>query len=85
VASFGFEARGVDCETDKLERGGEEAFMALSDPAKIRNISVVGHRGSGKTSLIEAMLFTTGVKNRLGLSWTARRRWTTTRTRSSGR
>ncbi len=40
--------------------------MALSDPAKIRNISVVGHRGSGKTSLIEAMLFTTGVKNRLG-------------------
>lgn len=40
--------------------------MALSDPAKIRNISVVGHRGAGKTSLIEALLFTAGVKNRLG-------------------
>ena len=37
--------------------------MALSDPAKIRNISVVGHRGAGKTSLIEALLFTAGVKN----------------------
>ncbi len=40
--------------------------MALSDPAKIRNISVVGHRGAGKTSIIEALLFTAGVKNRLG-------------------
>ncbi|MGI5939556.1 MAG: elongation factor G [Thermoleophilia bacterium] len=40
--------------------------MALSDPAKIRNISVVGHRGAGKTSLVEALLFTAGVKNRLG-------------------
>jgi elongation factor G len=40
--------------------------MALSDPAKIRNISVVGHRGAGKTSLLEAFLFTAGVKNRLG-------------------
>jgi elongation factor G len=40
--------------------------MALADPAKIRNISVVGHRGAGKTSLVEALLFTAGVKNRLG-------------------
>ena len=40
--------------------------MALADPAKIRNIAVVGHRGAGKTSLMEAMLFTAGVKNRLG-------------------
>ena len=40
--------------------------MALSDPAKIRNLSVVGHRGAGKTSLVEAALFTAGVKNRLG-------------------
>lgn len=40
--------------------------MALRDPAKIRNIAVVGHRGTGKTSLVEALLFTTGVKNRLG-------------------
>ena len=40
--------------------------MALSDPAKIRNIAVVGHRGAGKTSLVEALLFTTGAKGRLG-------------------
>lgn len=40
--------------------------MALVDPAKIRNIAVVGHRGAGKTSLIEALLFTAGAKSRLG-------------------
>jgi elongation factor G len=40
--------------------------MALADPAKLRNIAVVGHRGAGKTSLIEALLFTAGAKNRLG-------------------
>jgi elongation factor G len=40
--------------------------MALLDPAKIRNIAVVGHRGAGKTSLVEALLFTTGAKGRLG-------------------
>jgi elongation factor G len=40
--------------------------MALVDPAKLRNVAVVGHRGAGKTSLVEAMLFTSGAKNRLG-------------------
>jgi len=40
--------------------------MALADPASIRNLAVVGHRGAGKTSLIEAMLFTTGAKTRMG-------------------
>ncbi len=32
----------------------------------IRNITLVGHGGAGKTSLVEAMLFTAGVTTRLG-------------------
>ena len=33
---------------------------------QIRNIAVAGHGGVGKTSVIEAMLFTTNAINRLG-------------------
>jgi elongation factor G len=40
--------------------------MAHPDPAQIRNVAVLGHRGSGKTSLVEAMLFAAGETNRLG-------------------
>ncbi|HSJ74407.1 MAG TPA: elongation factor G [Miltoncostaeaceae bacterium] len=40
--------------------------MAHPDPAEIRNVAVLGHRGSGKTSLVEAMLFAAGETNRLG-------------------
>ena len=36
------------------------------EPGKIRNVAVVGHRGVGKTSLVEAMLFQSGAVNRLG-------------------
>jgi elongation factor G len=32
----------------------------------IRNVGIVGHGGSGKTSLVSAMLFDTGATNRLG-------------------
>src|SRR5213593_1008103 len=37
-----------------------------NEPGKIRNVAVVGHRGTGKTSLVEAMLFQSGATNRLG-------------------
>jgi len=40
--------------------------MAAFEPGKIRNVAVVGHRGTGKTSLVEAMLFQAGKTNRLG-------------------
>ncbi len=40
--------------------------MKVYDPARIRNIAVIGHGGSGKTSLVEAMLYNAGHTNRLG-------------------
>src|SRR3979409_2553133 len=36
------------------------------EAGKIRNVAVVGHRGAGKTSLVEALLFQAGKTNRLG-------------------
>jgi elongation factor G len=40
--------------------------VAHKGAQRIRNIAIVGHRGSGKTSLNEAILYEAGVINRLG-------------------
>ncbi|HLQ77814.1 MAG TPA: elongation factor G [Terriglobia bacterium] len=40
--------------------------MNLYEGKSIRNVGIVGHSGSGKTSLISAALFDTGATNRLG-------------------
>lgn len=40
--------------------------MKVYETRSIRNLTVAGHAGSGKTSLIEAILYHTGVINRIG-------------------
>ena len=40
--------------------------MAHAGARRIRNVALVGHRGSGKTSVNEALLFEAGATNRLG-------------------
>ncbi len=38
----------------------------VGDPARIRNVVLVGHAAAGKTALVEALLLGTGVTTRLG-------------------
>ncbi len=40
--------------------------MPHKAPDKIRNVALIGHRGGGKTSVCESLLFEAGVVNRLG-------------------
>jgi len=40
--------------------------MPHKAPDKIRNVALIGHRGGGKTSVCESLLFEAGVLNRLG-------------------
>ena len=40
--------------------------MATFPVNKIRNVCIMGHGGDGKTSLVESLLFTSGVTDRVG-------------------
>ena len=40
--------------------------MKVYEAANIRNVAVVGHGGCGKTQLVSALLFASGMVNRLG-------------------
>ncbi|MHB8882631.1 MAG: elongation factor G [Thermodesulfovibrionales bacterium] len=40
--------------------------MANFDVSKLRNVAVIAHGGAGKTSLVEAVLFDSGMTDRLG-------------------
>ncbi len=40
--------------------------MKIINPENIRNVSIVGHSGTGKTSLVESILFDCDEINRRG-------------------
>ncbi|NGM11314.1 elongation factor G-like protein EF-G2 [Verrucosispora sp. CWR15] len=45
---------------------GAPGVPVVTDPARIRNVVLVGHSGAGKTTLVEALLATSGTISRAG-------------------
>ncbi|MGF4042153.1 elongation factor G-like protein EF-G2 [Paenarthrobacter nitroguajacolicus] len=59
-------AKGTGPGATDTRRGDNGAALAVSDPAKIRNVALVGHSGAGKSMLVEALLAATGAITRMG-------------------
>ncbi len=68
IVGYNYEQGVIDSDVRKRKNkmAGECVIMATFPVNKIRNVCIMGHGGDGKTSLVESLLFTAGVIDRVG-------------------